>query len=123
MKHLICLILFFISSSAFAWEISLDRTNHVGIRKIDILKQENGSYFFDGKDLGKKLPANVLAAWKQIEKGPVKSSRALQCESGKFVFIKKDNKKTLRREGCTEGDAYGQMIKNIEELRTYSQGI
>ena len=116
------LSIFLLRSSAFAWQITLDRTNHVGVRNIDILKQENGEYFFGSKSLGKSLPPKILTAWKEIEKGPVKSSSPLMCASGKYVFIKKDNKREQRREGCTDGDAYGRLIKNLNDIRSYASG-
>lgn len=114
---------FLISSPAFAWQITLDRTNHLGIRNIDILKQENGEYFFGSRNLGKTLPSKILKAWKEIEKGPAKSSSPQMCSSGKFVFTKKDNKHEQRREGCTEGDTYGHLIQNLEDIRNYANGI
>ena len=116
------LFTFFLTVPAFAWQITLDRTNHIGIRKIDILKQDKGEYFFGSKNLGKTLPPKILTAWKEIEKGPTKSSNPQMCASGKFVFIKKDNKHEQRREGCTEGDAYGRLIQNLEDIRTYANG-
>jgi len=122
MKILFFSLLFF-SSSTFAWEITLDRTNHSGFRLVDILKQEKGEYAFNGKKLGKTLPAEVLNSWKEIEKGPAKSSRVLFCAAGNFSFLKTDGHKKTHREGCTEGEAYGRMIKNIDDIRTYAKGL
>lgn len=120
MRYFILVLLFSVQASA--WEITLDRTNHVGIRKIDILKYEKGSYIFDGKNIGKTLPTATLNSWRTFEKGPTKSAKAV-CASGKYSFEKKDKKKSFKRDGCTEGDAYGKMIQSLEDIRTYAQGI
>lgn len=123
MKYFFILILCS-SSSSYAWQIRLDRTNHSGFRKVDILELEQGEYIFDGKKLGKKLPANVLKSWKDLEKGPLKSvKRRSLCSAGYFIYTNNDEKKKYYREGCTEGEAYGRMIQNIENLRAYAEGI
>ncbi|MDG0816795.1 hypothetical protein [Bdellovibrio svalbardensis] len=121
MRYFILIFLF--SVQAFAWEITFDRTNHAGIRKIDILKHENGVYIFDGKDIGKTLPTSTLNSWRTFEKGPTISAKSARCASGTYTFEKKDKIKSFKREGCTEGDSYGRMIKNLEEIRTYANGI
>lgn len=121
MRYFIFIFLF--CAQASAWEITLDRTNHMGIRKIDILKHEKGVYTFDGKDIGKTLPTGILNSWRDFEKGPPQSAKALMCASGKFKFEKEDKKKSFKREGCTDGDSYGRMIKHLEEIREYAKGI
>ncbi len=121
MRYFILVLLFSVQVSA--WEITLDRTNHVGVRKIDILKYEKSNYIFDGKNIGKTLPTGILNSWRTFEKGPSQSAKVKMCASGTYTFEKKDKKKSFRRDGCTEGDAYGKMIQNLEEIRTYAKGI
>ena len=95
----------------------------MGFQKVDMLRQEKGEYFFSDRSIGKSLPANVLSAWHALEKGPTKSSNTAECSSGKFQFTKKDNKKELRRSGCTDGPAYADFVQSLEEVREYAKSI
>lgn len=93
----------------------------MGVRKVDILKKENGIYKFDGKVLGKTLPDKVLAAWKQADLGPTPSGKKT-CHAGRYVFTYKLDKKEVRKEGCAEGAEYGRFIRHIEVIRRHAQG-
>ncbi|ASD62826.1 hypothetical protein [Bdellovibrio bacteriovorus] len=115
------LLVFFISASCLANEVILDRTNKMGIRKIDILKKDKGVYTFDGKILGKSLPPKVAAAWKQVERGPASAGKA-RCHAGTYIYINKISKKETRKEGCAEGVEYGRFVQHIEDIRTHAQG-
>lgn len=114
----IFLILF--SNFAKALEITLDRTNHMGLRVVDILKKKDDSHFFDGKNIGKKLPASIQKSWLEIETGPGPSKKPV-CASGHFIYIKTEKNKERVIRGCTEGGAYGNLIQNIENIRTYAK--
>lgn len=109
------------SASCFANQIILDRTNKMGIRKIDILKKTKGVYTFDGKTLGKSLPPKVAAAWKQVERGPASSGKE-RCHAGTYVFTYKISQKETRKQGCAEGPEYGRFVQHIEDIRTHARG-
>lgn len=115
-------IFFLFSCSALANEVILDRTNHAGLRVTDILQKEKGEYIFNGKSLGKKLPANIDKIWNELSRGPAKDLKKKSCHSGELTYIVKTGKKELRYKACTEGKAYGQLIKKVDELRLFAKG-
>lgn len=117
------LLCFLFCSPGLASEIILDRTNHFGIRKLDVLKFEKTNYFFGGKKLGSRLPAPILASWREVDKGPKPSARKPACAAGVFLYIKKDNGKTKSLKACSEGAEYGKLIRHLEILRTYAKGL
>jgi hypothetical protein len=107
-----------------ALEISLERRNHLGLRRMDILETREGVYFFNGKRLGNKLPKGIRDTWSLIEKGPERTEKALPCSAGTYSFMRKSRQSRPEKyEGCTEGDNYGHLIENIEKLRQYSKGV
>lgn len=114
------LILFFASSTS-AQTFVLDRTNHLGVRKIDILKYTQGSYFFNGKDLGKKLPSSQTKSWIQFSQGPTNSKSTANCAAGTFVFTISDTAKEKKITGCAQGTSYGSLIADLEVLRQWMQ--
>lgn len=93
----------------------------MGLRTTDILIQESSRFIFNGKDLGTPLPPEVLRSFKELTQLPQESNFKAACASGTFVYLKKENKKEIRRTGCTEGVAYGQLIKKIETLRKFAK--
>ncbi|NUN04936.1 MAG: hypothetical protein HUU57_04155 [Bdellovibrio sp.] len=99
----------------------LDRTNHHGFRKTDILKKENGVYFYNNILLGKKLPAEILRSWQSLEKGPA-GEKYLACSAGTYSFVKQVKNKKIQVNGCTQGDNYAALVKNIEVVREYAKG-
>ncbi|WP_148278858.1 hypothetical protein [Bdellovibrio bacteriovorus] len=115
------LLVFFMSASCFANEVILDRTNKMGVRKIDILKRDKGTYTFDGKSLGKTLPPKVAEAWKQVERGPASAGKQ-RCHAGTYIYTNRVSKKETRTEGCAEGAAYGRFVQHIEDIRTHARG-
>jgi hypothetical protein len=112
--------LFAVSSVSNAAEWSLDRTNKVGVRLVDTFSEEKGHYYIGGKDLGTKLPPNVLRSWNAISN--FKGKAGAQCYSGTFTFTKKNGGKEVQQEGCTDGVAYGSLIGHIETVRDYARG-
>ncbi|XGC79803.1 hypothetical protein ACES2L_10725 [Bdellovibrio bacteriovorus] len=120
MKYFFIFLLF--SCSAFANEVILDRTNHAGLRVTDILQKEKGVYYFNGKSLGKKLPANIDKIWSELSHGPAKDLKKKSCHSGELTYIIKSGKKERRYKACTEGKAYGQLVKKVEDLRSFAKG-
>lgn len=98
----------------------LDRTNKQGFRKIDVLKKDKGVYFYNNFSLGKKLPPEVLQAWKIFEKGPLKDSNLI-CSAGTYSFIKDENQKKIKHTGCTQGEFYALWVKNVELVRRYAK--
>lgn len=120
MKYFFAAFLF--CSPALAWEMTFIRESNLGIRKVDIAKQEKGQYFFAGRKIGNSLPPAVLTAWKEIEKGPTGASSNLECSAGTFTFTKKDKKTTVTT-GCIQGEAYGQYIGHLEKVREYVKGL
>ncbi|QLY24919.1 hypothetical protein [Bdellovibrio sp. KM01] len=116
------LIVTFFSSLTYASQYTLDRTNKMGLRKVTTIEESRGHYIFDGKDLGTKLPLKVKTSWNAIKYPPARKP-ASNCWSGTFSFTKKDGKKTSIIRGCTEGAEYGNMIGQIEVLRSYALGV
>lgn len=120
MKYFLAAFLF--CSPAFAWEMTFERESHLGIRKVDIAKEEKGQYYFAGRNLGKSLPAAVLKSWSEIAKGPAGSANNNSCPAGTFTFTKKD-KQTAVTKGCMQGEAYGHYIGHLEKVRDYAKGL
>ncbi|UOF01548.1 hypothetical protein [Bdellovibrio reynosensis] len=116
------LIFFLFSSTALADQVILDRTNHAGLRVTDILQKEKGEYIFNGKTLGKKLPANIDKIWKDLNRGPSKDLKKKACHSGEMTYIVIAGKKERRHKACTEGKAYAELIKKVDDLRSYAKG-
>lgn len=114
---------FLYSLAAGASEIVLERSNHLGIHKMDLLRTENGKYYFNGKDLGASLPAPVLKAWQEVEKGPL-PVKGLSCPAGiyRFTLKEKENTKSQERRGCTSGAAYAKLIRSLEIIRSHARG-
>jgi hypothetical protein len=104
-------------------EITLERRNHLGLQRTDVLEIREGIYVFNGKALGKNLPAVMLNSWKEIQKGPGKPVKIQPCSAGDFTFKKIEPGTTAQYSGCTEGDSYGQLIENLEKLRKFSKGV
>jgi hypothetical protein len=120
MKYFLAAFLF--CSPAFAWEMTFVRVGNLGIRKVDIAKEEKGLYYFAGRNIGKSLPAPVLASWKEIAKGPATPTNNPGCSAGTYTFTKKD-KKTKVTKGCIQGEAYGHYIGHLEKVREYVKGL
>ncbi|MNK97195.1 hypothetical protein D3C87_1175130 [compost metagenome] len=100
-----------------------ERESHLGIRKIDIAKEEKGQYYFAGRNLGKSLPPAVLKSWSEVAKGPAASStNNKSCPAGTFTFTKKE-KQTATIKGCMQGEAYGHYIGHLEKVRDYAKGL
>lgn len=122
MKYLVILFLVLSFSQSFASQIVLDRKFHSGTRLVDILKKENDHYFLQGKDLGKKLPKEVLTAWKNLETyKPSKTTK--YCPAGDFRITKKDGAKTAAVKGCAQGKEYVALLKNLKTIRKYSETV
>lgn len=121
MKLLVLLLLY--APTSFASELRLDRTNHSGYRMVDVLAFENGDYFFNGKNLGKKLPPQILKSWTDFEAETSRRTPSQSCASGTYVFVKKDQRREHHQNGCTEGEAYGRVIKNLEEIRNFAKDV
>lgn len=119
MKYFLAVFLF--CSVSFAWKMEFHRTSHLGYSRRDIAKEENGHYFFTGRNLGKTLPSPVLKAWKEMAKGPSAESAANVCPAGTYTFTKTD-KKTETLRGCMQGKAYGNYIAELEVVRRYAKG-
>jgi len=98
----------------------LDRTNKQGFRKTDILKNEKGLYFYNNIALGNKLPGQVLQSWQAFEGGPKDKKYAL-CSSGTYSFVSHNKNIKKQHEGCTDGDAYAVLIKNLEVVRKFAK--
>ncbi|WP_041577098.1 hypothetical protein [Bdellovibrio bacteriovorus] len=120
MRSFIFLLLF--SNSCFAKEIILDRTNNMGIRKIDLLKETKGIYLFNGKSLGNRLPPKVEASWQAVERGPKLQKRKARCFAGTYIYINKTSGSEYRRQGCAEGPGYGSLVQSLEEIRRHAKG-
>lgn len=115
-------LLSFISSVSWASEVILDRTNHIGVRQMDVLKKEKGEYIFDGKSLGKTLPPKTLKIWNEISKGPAKNLKVKNCAAGTMTYTLK-NKKEKHFTACTEGPGYAELVQKLDELREFAKGI
>lgn len=116
-----CALTLGLSGPVKASVLILDRTNHHGFRKTDILKKENGVYFYNNILLGKKLPAEILRSWQSFEKGPA-NEKYSACSAGTYSFIKRDQNKKTQINGCTQGQGYAALLKNIEVVREYAKG-
>lgn len=112
-----------VAQSGESFEITLDRRNHLGFQKIDILVKDKAGFYFDGKKIGVKLPAGIQSHWDFIENGPEAPKTLLHCSAGQFEYKKIKDKKTLKVMGCTEGVAYGNMISHLEALREYAKSL
>ncbi len=71
--------------------------------------------------LGKKLPAEILRSWQSFEKGPA-DEKYSACSAGTYSFIKRDQNKKTQINGCTQGQGYAALLKNIEVVREYAKG-
>lgn len=124
MKYLVVVSVLFFASISMADEIVFDRTTNVGVQQRDVLRFEKGHYYFDGKDLGRKLPPMVQGAWKEIETGPTERQPA-SCFAGNYVYSKSisGSKKKIVRKGCTFGPEFGRLMQNLEDLRSYARSL
>jgi hypothetical protein len=104
-------------------EIILDRRNHLGFQKIDLLSKDKSGFYFDGKKIGTKLPALIKSHWEALEKGPEAAKSLIQCSAGQFEYKRTKDKKTVKVVGCTEGTFYGNLISHIEALRDYAKSL
>lgn len=120
MKYFLAAFLF--CSPALAWEMTFERESHLGVRAVDIAKEEKGQFYFAGRNLGKSLPPVVLKSWSEIAKGPAKSPHN-GCPSGTYTFTKKIAKQTAVTKGCMLGETYGQYIGHLEKIRDYAKGL
>lgn len=122
MKYLVILFSVLSFSQSFASQIVLDRKFHSGTRLVDVLKKENDHYFLQGKDLGKTLPKDVLAAWNKLETfRPSKTAK--HCPAGDFRITKKNGSKATAIKGCAQGKEYAALIKNLRTIRKYSETV
>ena len=120
MKYFFAAFLF--CSPALAWEMTFERESHLGVRAVDIAKEDKGQYYFAGRTLGKSLPPPVLKSWSEIAKGPAKTPNN-GCPSGTYTFTKKNGKQSVSTKGCMLGEAYGQYIGHLEKIRDYAKGL
>jgi hypothetical protein len=148
MKALISILLFyfFSGSSVYAkfidtepfqvdlnsYEIKIERTNHLGLHQEDVLMKDNKGYFFNNRNLGKKLPTEIADIWSSLVKGPDQiengfTNRKSSCSSGNYIYSKMIKTglpgKIDQRRGCTEGKLYARMIQKIRRLKDYAGRI
>lgn len=117
----IVIVLLLSASAGYASEFTLDRINHIGIRKIDSLKKEKGQYVFNGVNLGSQLPAPILRSWAEVLKTE-KTPKGRDCHAGSYLIVKKDGQRKQQQiHGCSEGAAYGRLIQHIQTIDSYAR--
>lgn len=112
---------FLFCSQGFAWEIKFEQRNHLGAQSVDVASENKGVYSFGGKKLGKKIPAAIQTAFKEIAKGPAPDPKTKSCYLGAYTFTKKNSKVTSKK-GCVHGETYSRYMKQLSVVRNYAKG-